>query len=116
MKLLWSFKMHGFLTHLKGLLPPLQQLTDQHFLQRINHFTPCPQAFLPQHSTRSNIPSNNEQVKINLDHDSLQQGSGPSERLCNYLSKCAVDHSCGHSPGHILQLFKAFGVLSLQTP
>lgn len=82
MKLLWSDKMHGFLTHLKGLLPPLQQLTDQDSLQEINHFTQPPQAFqafLPQHYTRSSIPPNSQQARINSDHESLQQGSGPSE-------------------------------------
>lgn len=72
MKLFWSDKMCGFLTHLKGLLPPIQQLTDQDSLQQTNHFTHCPQAFLPQHSTRSSIPPNNQQVRINSDHESLQ--------------------------------------------
>lgn len=72
MKLLWSDKMRSFLTHLKVLLPPLQQLTDQDSLQQITHFTQLPQAFLPQHYTRSSTPPNSQQAGINSDHESLQ--------------------------------------------
>lgn len=59
--------------------------------------------------TRSTIPPNSQQARINSGNRAQDH-----QKHCMTSQANTVDQSCGHSPGHVLQLFKSFAVLPLQ--